>query len=118
MNKKQKGNLAEMLARMVLRLKFYRIIEQNYITGRGFGCGEIDIVALKGKTIVFAEVKERQDIKSALYAIKPAQQKRILRAAEVYLARHREFRGYDVRFDAIFVARWHLKHYKNAFQMR
>jgi len=115
MNKKQKGNFAEFLARLTLRLKFYRIIEKNYVTGRGFGCGELDIVATLGKTIVFVEVKERQNLENALFAIKPLQQKRIVHAAELYLAQHKRFKGYNVRFDAVFVSGFKIKHIQNAW---
>ncbi len=115
MNKKQKGNCAEFFARMMLRTKFYRIIETNYVTGRGVGCGEIDIVALFKKTLVFVEVKERKNLTDALYAISDSQRKRIIRAAEVYLARHPAFHGYDVRFDAVLVSGFRIKHIKNAY---
>ena len=115
MDKKQKGNLAEWAARLLLRLKGYRIIDKNYVTGRGFGCGEIDIIALKRRTIVFVEVKDRKTFVDALYAIKPAQQKRIIKAAEVYLARRPYYKGYDVRFDAVFVSGFRVCHIKNAF---
>ena len=116
MNKKQKGNFAEFYARLLLRLKGYRIIEKNLITGRGTTAGEIDIIALKGKTIVFVEVKERQTLENALYAIKPMQQKRIFNAAKFYLQRHPKYQTYDIRFDAVFVSQLKIKHIKNAWQ--
>ena len=116
MNKKQKGRMGEFLARLVLRLKGYQIIEKDYVTGRGTTAGEIDIVAKKKKTIVFAEVKERKTKERALYAIKPQQQKRILRAAENYLAKHKEYEGFDVRFDAILISGlFDVTHIKNAW---
>ncbi|MBR1916050.1 MAG: YraN family protein [Alphaproteobacteria bacterium] len=115
MNKKQKGNMAEFMARLLLRLKGYHIISKNYVTGRGFGCGEIDIIASKRHTIVFIEVKDRCSITDALYAIKPMQQKRIIKAAELYLARHHIYQGFDVRFDAVFVSGFKIRHIQNAF---
>ena len=88
------------------------------MTGRGTTAGEIDIVAKKRKTIGFAEVKERQTKESALYAIKPQQQKRILRAAENYLVKHREYEGFDVRFDAILISGlFDVTHIKNAWRL-
>jgi len=115
MNKKQKGNFAEFYARCLLRLKGYRIIAKNFITGRGTTAGEIDIIALKQKTIVFVEVKERQTLENALYAIKPIQQKRIINAAKFYLARHAKYQTHDVRFDSVFVSKLKIKHIKNAW---
>ena len=113
MNKKTTGLIGEFLARSLLRIKGYRIVEKNYVTGRGVGCGELDIVAQKKHTLIFIEVKSRKNISEAVYAIKPAQQRRIVRAAEVYLARHAKWRGFDVRFDAIFVSGWRIRHIKN-----
>ncbi|MBR6327844.1 MAG: YraN family protein [Alphaproteobacteria bacterium] len=113
MNNKTTGSIGEFLARSFLRLKGYRIVEKNYVTGRGVGCGELDIVACKRHTLVFVEVKSRQNMTDALSAIKNTQQKRIVRAAEVYLARHKKWQGFDVRFDAIFVSGWRIRHIKN-----
>ena len=115
MNKKQKGNFAEFLVRLYLRLKGYKILEKNYITGRGTTAGEIDIIALKNKTIVFVEVKERRTIEDALYAIKPQQQKRLINAAKLYLAKHSRYQNFDVRFDAAFVSKLRIKHIPNAW---
>ncbi|MBR2300046.1 MAG: YraN family protein [Alphaproteobacteria bacterium] len=115
MNKKQKGAYGEFLARLVLRLKGYRILQKNYITGRGVGAGEIDIIAKKGRCIVFVEVKERKTKENALYAIKPEQQKRIIRAARNYMAKHKAYQNFDVRFDAVLVSNFCLTHIKNAW---
>ena len=117
MNKKQKGNFAEFYACMLLRIKGYHIIEKNFVTGRGTTAGEIDIVALKGKTLVFAEVKERKKLIDALYAIKPAQQKRIINAAKFYVGRHSMYADYYIRFDAVFVSGLKIKHIPNAWCM-
>ena len=116
MNKKQKGNFAEFYARLFLRLKGYKILGKNLVTGRGTTAGELDVVALKNKTLVFVEVKERKTLENALYAIKAAQQKRIVNAAKFYLSRHEKYQNYDVRFDAVFVSKLAIKHIQNAWQ--
>jgi len=116
MNKKQKGFWSEFLARFLLRLKGYVVLEKNYVTGRGTTAGEIDIIAKRGKTIVFVEVKERKTKENALYAIKPAQQKRIMTAAQNYLAKHKKYQGFDVRFDAVLVSGFAIEHIQNAWQ--
>ncbi len=116
MNKKEKGNLSEFLARMMFCLKGYKIVEKNYVTGRGTTAGEIDFIAKRGKNIVFVEVKERKTMENALCAISSLQQKRIVNAAKLYLARHPQFLSYDVRFDAVFISNFKIKHIRNAFE--
>lgn len=53
--KREIGNFGEDSAVKYLRRKRYRILERNYITGKL----ELDIIARKGKEIVFIEVKTR-----------------------------------------------------------
>ena len=53
--KREIGNFGEDSAVKYLRRKRYRILERNYVTGKL----EIDIIARKGKEIVFIEVKTR-----------------------------------------------------------
>ena len=53
--KREIGNFGETSAVKYLRRKHYRILERNYVTGKL----ELDIIARKGKEIVFIEVKTR-----------------------------------------------------------
>ena len=53
----QRGRRAENIAAMFLRLKGYTILDRRCRTP----FGEIDIIARRGKTIVFVEVKARRD---------------------------------------------------------
>lgn len=53
--KREIGNFGEDSAVKYLRRKRYRILERNYVTGKL----ELDIIARKGKEIVFIEVKTR-----------------------------------------------------------
>ena len=64
--------------------------------------GEIDIVAITGRTIVFVEVKTREDDAggSAIEAVTLEKQRRIARAAVRFLRRH-EVLGYPTRFDIV-----------------
>lgn len=57
MNTKSIGDRGEKLARRYLWLHGYRVIEKNYRSRHG----EIDIIARKGKYIVFVEVKTRKE---------------------------------------------------------
>lgn len=108
----RKGLRAETLAAWYLRCKGYRILALRYKTR----VGEIDVVARRGRSIVFAEVKWRADRKSALEAIHGDNQARVRRAAELYLQKHPRYTGYETRFDAlVFAPRIWPLHIKNAF---
>lgn len=54
------GVIGEKLALRYLEGKGYRILDTNYYPAQGKRAGEIDIVAQKGDTICFIEVKTRQ----------------------------------------------------------
>ncbi|MEO0501369.1 MAG: YraN family protein [Pseudomonadota bacterium] len=74
----RRGRRAETLAAWYLRLKGYRILGRRLRT-RG---GEIDIVARRGRTIVFVEVKARRDDISADAALVAPALARVRRAAD------------------------------------
>jgi putative endonuclease len=106
------GLRAEFIARMYLRLHGYRILHNRYITGRHTNRAELDIIARRGNTIIFVEVKNRPSISDAWDAITPSQIARLRRAGETYLI-NRRWSG-DARFDVIFVCGWHVRHIINA----
>lgn len=56
-DRKKLGNEGEDLAAAHLRSRGFRILERNARMGR---LGELDIVALDGRTLVFVEVKTRR----------------------------------------------------------
>ena len=99
-----RGRRAEALAAWWLRLKGYRIL------ARGFrvAAGEIDLIARRGRLLALVEVKARPSLEQAGAAILPRQRERIARAAEVFLQRHPELAGLDLRFDVVLLApgRW------------
>ncbi len=106
------GLYSEFLARMYLRIHGYRILKSRYITGKKTGRAEIDIIAQKRNTIVFVEVKARQNIPAAWDAITAAQSARLRRAAETYLI-NKHWTG-DARFDVIVVCGHKIYWAKNA----
>ena len=106
------GLFGEWIARWYLILRGFRILELRYITGRGTGRAEIDIIAQRGNLIVFTEVKNRASVASGLNAITFVQHRRLRRAAETYL-RRRRWTG-DARFDVIVVAGLRVSWIKNA----
>jgi putative endonuclease len=108
------GLEAETLAALWLRARLYTILDRNYrIKG-----GEIDIVARRGRTIAFVEVKARGEFEEAVVALTPMKQRRIRRAANRWVATHPWAMGYTLRADAIFIARGKLpRHLENAFEL-
>lgn len=117
MNSYVRGKCAEFLARMYMRLHGFRIVAQNYITGRGTTAGEIDFIAKRGKLLAFVEVKQRTTVNDAAYAITPAQQQRLIRGAKSFMKNNPQYADCDLRFDAIFIAfPCQIRHIPNAWR--
>ncbi len=95
----KKGIWAENYALTFLRLKGYCILEKRFKTR----FGEIDIIASKGKSLHFIEVKQRDCLSHGLYAITPYQRKRIERASQLYLLQAKECPFEKISFDAIII---------------
>ena len=98
MDKITYGKLGEEKAQQFLKQQGYKILAVNY----QLRCGEIDIIAQKGKVIIFAEVKTRI---SDLYGVPAAavnlkKQQKIIKVARQYLLRHNKEDG-PCRFDVI-----------------
>jgi putative endonuclease len=111
MTSHDKGLMAEFLAALYLRLKGYRVLVQRFKTP----VGEVDIIARKGKTLVFVEVKRRASAQEALECLTPQMRTRISRAALFYLSSS-HCPPYDqVRFDLIAVSGFKIRHLDNAW---
>ena len=76
------GDLGERLAVQHLLSKGYRIRQRNVRTRYG----EIDIIAERGDTLAFVEVKARRgnSMGTALESLTPAKQRRLVALAEAY----------------------------------
>jgi putative endonuclease len=94
------GLSAESRAAAVLIAKGYRILARRFRTPHG----EIDIVARRRHLLAFVEVKARETLDEAAYAVTPRQQARIIAAAQMWLMAHPEHAEYDLRFDAMLIA--------------
>jgi putative endonuclease len=106
------GVFAETLAALLLRLKGHRVVARRYKTP----VGEIDLVALKGKRLAFIEVKRRKTAEDAAWTVPAKQRRRIVRAAQYWLAGHPNFAGHDIAFDVVLAAPWAWPRYiENAF---
>lgn len=96
------GHGAERVAMWYLRLKGWRILQRRFLV-KG---GEIDLIAQRGGTIAFVEVKLRADLGDAMISIEPAKRRRMARAARVFISRHRRSEGLTFRADALYCAPW------------
>ncbi len=107
------GLWAEIFAAWGLRLRGYKILEHRYKTP----VGEIDLIARKGKMLVFVEVKARKELSTALQAVTSHMQNRIVRAANYFAAQNSAFSGYDMRFDLVAIAPpFYWRHLDNAWR--
>jgi putative endonuclease len=107
------GLAAETRAAWMLRLKFHHILARRFRCG----AGEIDLVARRGRTLVFVEVKARATLEAAIDAVTARARGRILAAADVFVARNPAFADHDRRFDivAVLPGRW-PRHLADAFR--
>ncbi|POF32998.1 YraN family protein [Roseibium marinum] len=107
------GLSAETFAAWYLRLTGWRILKRRYKTK----AGEIDLIAKRRKTVVFVEVKARKTRRAAFEAVTPASQKRISRAARIFVAEHPKAGFFTLRFDVIVIRPWALpERIENAFE--
>ena len=106
------GLSAESRAAAYLIAKGHRIVARRWRSP----VGEIDIVARRRKTLIFVEVKARARLDDAAEAVIVRQQRRIIAAAQAWLAAHPEDANRDIRFDVVLVAPKSLpRHIQAAF---
>ena len=110
------GRRSETLACEFLRARRWTILERNYRAGHK----EIDIIAARGETIAFVEVKARAGDTwgHGLEAITWAKRREIAHVARAWMAAH-PGRGREYRFDAIAIT-WRngsylIEHVENAW---
>ncbi|MBP5353486.1 MAG: YraN family protein [Alphaproteobacteria bacterium] len=117
MNSYDKGKWAERVAGIYLQCCGYRLVCKNFKTGRGTTAGEIDLIMQKKHTLIFVEVKQRESLDAAAYAVSARQRQRILSGARSFLQKHREYDDFDKRFDCVLVHfPFRIKHLVNAWQ--
>lgn len=95
---------------LYLMLKGWRILRHRYKTP----VGEVDVIAKKGDTVAFVEVKFRRCRDDLEYVVSPSQWKRIERVAHFFQRRLPDH--YTLRFDMILLSPWAMPdHRENAF---
>jgi putative endonuclease len=108
------GLKAESIAALMLQVKGYRILARRFVVSGG----EIDLIAKRGGSIAFVEVKARADLEVAATSISATKRRRISRAARVWLTRNGWAAGLTLRGDAIFVAPRRLpRHQPSAYSL-
>jgi putative endonuclease len=106
------GLSAESRAAMFLIGKAYRVVARRWKTP----FGEIDIVARRRRALVFVEVKARDSVDAAAEAVTERTKRRIIGAAEFWLAQHPDDVNAEIRFDVVLVAPGKMpRHIANAF---
>ena len=116
--KKSLGDRGEDAAANFLKRQGFHILAR----GLDSPLGELDIVAVDGRTVVFVEVKTRRsdDSGRASEAIDQRKEQRMTQAALAYLKSNRLL-NYSARFDVVAIM-WPddarkpaIEHFKNAF---
>jgi putative endonuclease len=102
----QRGRRGEAIAAWWLRLHGWRIVGQRLKTPRG----AVDLIARRGKTIVFVEVKARSNDADLATAIDGWRLRPVAAAAEQLLPRYGKGME-NMRIDVILVAPWRLPHH-------
>lgn len=97
------GQIAEQTAFTFLCRKGLRPVRRNYRCRRG----EIDLIMLDEKTLVFVEVRHRSTgsfVRAAL-TVDGRKQRKLASAAAMFLATNRSFGQHTCRFDVIGIDR-------------
>ena len=107
------GLSAESRAAAYLVAKGYRIAARRFRTP----FGEVDIVARRGRALIFVEVKARNTLDAAAESLQVRQQRRIADAAAFWLSLNPHDAQSDIRFDAMLVAPGKIpRHIQAAFE--
>ena len=111
-----RGKAGENRAAQALESAGLSIIARNFRSRTG----EIDIIALDGDTLVFAEVKNwsAYNIEDLPYSLNRKKQYRIIETAKYFLSINRQYYGRAIRFDVVFVGKETVTHLASAFMER
>ena len=118
LSRKRLGREGEDVAAGFLKKKGYKLVERNYRCKTG----EVDLIVLDRKVIVFVEVKTRTDhsFGSPFEAVEARKQRKMIQAARFFL-HERKLHQRDARFDVVGVS-WPggepvIEHIENAFEV-
>jgi len=112
------GKEGERIAEQYLKRKGYKVVERNYRCA----AGEVDLIVLDRRVIVFVEVKTRtgHGFGTPLEAIQPRKQRKMMQAAQFFLSQ-KKLHQRDARFDVVGIS-WPgrepvIEHVENAFEL-
>ena len=103
MNKFNFGLIAEYFTIFIYSFTFHQIIKHRMRNS----AGEVDVIAMRGKQLVFIEVKARTTLINDQILLEK-QQKRIKKAAEIFLMHNAKYKDYNIRFDLVIVRPYKL----------
>lgn len=112
---KRQGSQAEDQAASYLQRRGWRVLARNYRTPSG----EIDIIAMDAKTLVFIEVKSRGrgSLIAPSQAVDDKKQRRIANAAYIYMSTQLKPPAPPARFDVIAIGQdGKIEHIADAFE--
>jgi putative endonuclease len=106
-------NDAERRAARWYRLRGWKILGTNVWAGGN----EIDVIARRGRTLIFCEVKSKTGnrLGDPLEMVTAEKQRRLRRTAEAWLASHPECAGLEARFDVVAIRQGRVERVANAF---
>jgi putative endonuclease len=112
------GKEGERIAEQYLKRKGYKLVERNYRCS----AGEVDLIVLDRRVIVFVEVKTRTGHRfgTPLEAVQPRKQRKMMQAAQFFLSQ-KKLHQRDARFDVVGIS-WPgrepvIEHVENAFEL-
>jgi len=112
------GREGEKIAELYLKRKGYKLVARNYRCP----VGEIDLIVLDRRVIVFVEVKTRTDhgFGTPLEAVEFRKQRKMIQAAEYFLSA-KKLHEREARFDVVGIS-WPqrepvVEHIENAFEL-
>ncbi|HEY3303539.1 MAG TPA: YraN family protein [Candidatus Binatia bacterium] len=112
------GAEGERIAERYLSKKGYRVVERNYRCPMG----EVDLILLDRRVIVFVEVKTRRHERFGIpfESVHPRKQQKMIKTALWFLSEHK-LHNRDARFDVVGIAFGArepvVEHIENAFEV-
>ena len=97
MKKRAFGLVGEYITILIYTLKLYQILHHQ----KRYYVGEIDVIALRGRQLVFIEVKSRRSTEKDVVSIN--QQMRIKKSAAAFLSFNPKYQNYNIRFDLVII---------------
>ena len=96
------GKQGEDGAAALLSAEGWTIVARNFRAGKG----EIDIVAERGDSLVFVEVKAwtKNGPAELIRSLSSGKARRIIETSKIFLAKYRQYNGKRIRYDVVFLS--------------